>query len=54
MPHAKAMAATMAKALCVSSDRINIKATTTEALGTIGRGEGIAASCVVLIKRIEP
>jgi 2-C-methyl-D-erythritol 2,4-cyclodiphosphate synthase len=28
---------------------INIKATTTEGLGVIGKGEGIGAMCVALI-----
>jgi 2-C-methyl-D-erythritol 2,4-cyclodiphosphate synthase len=29
---------------------INIKATTTEGLGVIGKGEGIGAMCVALIE----
>ena len=52
MPYAKQMARTMAKALDVSPDRINIKATTTEGLGFVGRREGIGASCVVLIEKL--
>jgi len=39
----------MAEALGLPADRINIKATTTEGLGFVGRQEGIAAQCVVLI-----
>ncbi len=46
------MQQTMAEALEVSADRISIKATTTEGLGTIGAGEGMAAMCVVLIDAI--
>lgn len=39
----------IAHALGVSSDRINIKATTTEGLGFEGKKEGIAAQAVVLL-----
>jgi 2-C-methyl-D-erythritol 2,4-cyclodiphosphate synthase len=48
-PYRKDMAKTMAEALGLPADRINIKATTTEGLGFVGRQEGIAAQCVVLI-----
>jgi 2-C-methyl-D-erythritol 4-phosphate cytidylyltransferase / 2-C-methyl-D-erythritol 2,4-cyclodiphosphate synthase len=42
-PHITAMKAVLAPLLGLSPDRIAIKATTTEKLGAIGRGEGIAA-----------
>jgi len=49
MPYRQDMENTMARALSLSADCVNIKATTTEGLGFIGRQEGIAAQCVVLI-----
>jgi 2-C-methyl-D-erythritol 2,4-cyclodiphosphate synthase len=49
-PYRLAMGETLARTLEVSPNRINVKATTTEQLGFIGRGEGIAAQCVVLIQ----
>jgi 2-C-methyl-D-erythritol 4-phosphate cytidylyltransferase/2-C-methyl-D-erythritol 2,4-cyclodiphosphate synthase len=47
--HRVAMAANLAADLGVSAERINIKATTTERLGFIGRGEGLAAQAAVLL-----
>jgi 2-C-methyl-D-erythritol 4-phosphate cytidylyltransferase / 2-C-methyl-D-erythritol 2,4-cyclodiphosphate synthase len=47
--HRAAMAANLAADLGVALDRINIKATTTERLGFIGRGEGLAAQAAVLL-----
>jgi 2-C-methyl-D-erythritol 2,4-cyclodiphosphate synthase len=48
-PHVARMIGNIAADLGVASAAINIKATTTEQLGFIGRGEGIAALAVVLI-----
>lgn len=42
----------LAQDLDAQRDTINIKATTTEGLGFIGLGEGIAAYAVVLIARV--
>jgi 2-C-methyl-D-erythritol 4-phosphate cytidylyltransferase / 2-C-methyl-D-erythritol 2,4-cyclodiphosphate synthase len=47
--HKAAMAANLAADLGVPVQRINIKGTTTERLGFIGRGEGLAASAAVLL-----
>ncbi|MCK5784306.1 MAG: 2-C-methyl-D-erythritol 2,4-cyclodiphosphate synthase [Desulfobacterales bacterium] len=48
-PYADRMKDKIASALSITSDQVNIKATTTEGLGFIGKKEGIAAMCVVLI-----
>jgi 2-C-methyl-D-erythritol 2,4-cyclodiphosphate synthase len=48
-PHVKRMIANIAADLGIAPGAINIKATTTEQLGFIGRGEGIAAMAVALI-----
>jgi len=48
--HVDAMRAAMAGVLEVDVESISIKATTTEKLGAIGRGEGLAAQAVVLLE----
>jgi 2-C-methyl-D-erythritol 2,4-cyclodiphosphate synthase len=48
-PHVKRMAGNIAADLEIEPSAVNIKATTTERLGFIGRGEGIAAMAVVLL-----
>ena len=48
-PHIPAMQECLAKVMGVEQGQINIKATTTEHLGFVGREEGIAAYAVVLI-----
>lgn len=49
-PHIPAMVGNIAADLEVAPTMVNIKATTTERLGFIGREEGIAAQAVVLIE----
>jgi 2-C-methyl-D-erythritol 2,4-cyclodiphosphate synthase len=51
-PYREAMTKKIADCLNNEADAINIKATTTEGLGMIGKGEGIAAMCVVLLIEI--
>jgi 2-C-methyl-D-erythritol 2,4-cyclodiphosphate synthase len=41
----------IAKLLESPAERINVKVTSTDQLGAIGRGEGIAALAVVLLER---
>src|SRR6266853_273391 len=49
-PHRDRMIERVAEILEISSDRVSIKATTTERLGFTGRGEGIAAQAVATIR----
>lgn len=50
-PHRAAIRKSVAEILCVGEDRINIKATTADSMGFIGRGEGMAAQAIVLLKQ---
>jgi 2-C-methyl-D-erythritol 4-phosphate cytidylyltransferase / 2-C-methyl-D-erythritol 2,4-cyclodiphosphate synthase len=49
--HRDAIRASIAAALGIDADCVNLKATTTEKLGFIGRSEGLAAQAVVLIAK---
>ncbi|HEX7116229.1 MAG TPA: 2-C-methyl-D-erythritol 2,4-cyclodiphosphate synthase [Steroidobacter sp.] len=52
-PHRQSMRANIAADLGLDPGRVNVKATTTERLGFIGRREGLACQAVVLIARAE-
>lgn len=50
-PHVDRMRANIAEDLGVEVEQVNVKATTTERLGFVGRKEGIEAHAVVLLTR---
>ena len=52
-PYIPQMRELLATDLHIESSAINIKATTTEKLGFVGRQEGIAAHAVALIQKVE-
>jgi 2-C-methyl-D-erythritol 2,4-cyclodiphosphate synthase len=49
-PHRQAMVSSIAKLLELPEGHVNVKATTTDHLGFIGRAEGICAMAVVLVE----
>ena len=49
-PHRQKISAGVAAAVGVAPERVNVKVTSTDRLGAIGRAEGIAAQAVVLLE----
>jgi 2-C-methyl-D-erythritol 2,4-cyclodiphosphate synthase len=50
-PHRDAMRARLAGALGIAPEQVAVRATTTDRLGFTGRGEGLAAQAVALLRR---
>ncbi len=48
-PHIPHMKSVLAAVMEISEEDLSIKATTSEHIGFVGRGEGVAAQCVALI-----
>ena len=53
-PHKHDLCSSIADLLGVPTERVNVKAKTGEQVGPIGRGEAIAAQCVVLLEPDRP
>ena len=52
MPHAAQMRDTIAACLGIEMTAVNVKATTNEGMGFVGRGEGIAALAVATVEGV--
>jgi 2-C-methyl-D-erythritol 2,4-cyclodiphosphate synthase len=50
-PHRAEVRASLASALGIAVERVNVKASTGEGMGFVGRGEGVAALAVVTLAR---
>lgn len=52
-PHIEVMRENIAKALHCHITQVSVKATRGEKIGFVGRGEGVLAQCVVLLKKVK-
>ena len=52
-PHLGKMQASLGALLGLPKDAVSVKAKSTDGLGSIGRGEGIAAHAIALLRRLE-
>jgi 2-C-methyl-D-erythritol 2,4-cyclodiphosphate synthase len=52
-PHRDAIKARLAGALAVSPARVNVKASTGEGIGFVGRGEGVAALAIAALEQLD-
>jgi 2-C-methyl-D-erythritol 2,4-cyclodiphosphate synthase len=53
-PHQQAMHENLTRLLRAEGAAVNLKITSTDHLGAVGRGEGIAALAVVLLEKVIP
>ncbi|CAD5367192.1 2C-methyl-D-erythritol 2,4-cyclodiphosphate synthase [Rubrivivax sp. A210] len=53
-PHIPAMRQSIAQALGLAADAVNVKAKTAEKMGPVGEGRAIEARAVCLLLRLEP
>lgn len=53
-PHRDAMRASIAEILHIDPSRVSVKATTTEGMGFLGRGEGLAAQAIATVRLLPP
>jgi 2-C-methyl-D-erythritol 2,4-cyclodiphosphate synthase len=49
-PHLDAMRARLAAALAADQSRVNVKASSPEGIGALGRGDGMAAAAIVMLE----
>jgi 2-C-methyl-D-erythritol 2,4-cyclodiphosphate synthase len=52
-PHRAAIRERLAKELGLETERVNVKASTGEGIGFVGRGEGAAALAIVSLRRLD-